>query len=241
MRTSLIVDLVIGTLLFLGFIRGFKKGFFKRILSIVAILATLTASYIMVSPIKKLFNKNIEQNIVKVENYLLDKNEIFNNLVTSENSEKLISQGLKTMDIPSFFYKTITKQVDIIENETLAKNLAPAFSNILISIVIFISLLIILSIIFLFIKKLFGLITSLTPLNFLDKIIGGTISLFFVLLIISLVFLIIPVLLRYDIFKFSHAFITNALELNTDKETLGKIIYEHNLVLYALSLLQTKL
>ncbi len=238
--TSLIIDIILILILLLSFIKGFKKGFFKRIINIIVLIGVIIGSFFLISPIKEIFKNTIDNNIIKIENYLITKDEFYSTIII-DNDKSLISEGINKLNIPSFLSDLITKNLVIETNQSIAYNLAPQLNNIISSIVIYLLLLVLFLIIFLFIKKICKTIISITPINLIDSLIGGIISLSFTILFISLLLLVIPLLLKYELFDFTHEFINKALELNTDKMTFTKYLYENNPLQLIISLIKTKL
>ncbi len=232
-----IISFVIIVLFVVSGIIGLKKGLIASLLSFSAGLLTFICASLLAKPITDLFvSWGVTSSMqTQIMDSLYSKNQVvFNTIITDSNKEYLVNEGLKAVNLPSFFASPLITIMNpyIGTNTKFAYALSYGLSYYVFMAICFIALLVIFGIIFVVLKRIakaFNKIPVIGPINR----IGGFI------LMIALCYLIVDALL----FGVSNLFMlnvqwldgasewmTNALKLNDENVfSLAKFMYTNSL------------
>lgn len=222
---------------------GIIKGFVRSIIDMVGELIILVLSVVLIKPINLI--------VEKLDIFINLKNTIYSNLLSinhlfgesfNKNNPEEISKALKELNIPELLNSLLTKQIiNLIPNEAnfiLGEILSSLLLKTGITIICFIILYLTLKILLIFIKRISNkIIKSIKPIKRIDKLLGAALGIFIGILVTNLLCLAITTIISVPLFDNINNLIINEMCLNNDTFTLSKFIYEHNLLLFLITLI----
>ncbi len=233
---------IIFLIIFIFFaIFGTVKGFLRTFLFFAKGLIALAVAYLLCNQLASLliklpFVESAENGFIS---WLNQQGTLFSTRIYP-GQEDLIVEALKSISIPEFLAKIIANNSkDMITNEGIILSETIAFKIIsLILITISFIIILVLTRILLFLLKKFldGLFEALPAIKSIDRIFGLVFGIFMGILIIDTICFTLTGLISIPFLKPLKTFMTNQMKLGTNEFTLSKFMYEHNLLLYILSL-----
>lgn len=237
------ISIVFITTIIIFIIIGIIKGFARSVIDVAGELILLLSSCLLIKPISMI--------IEKIDIFINLKNTIYSNLLNinhlfgesfSKNNPEEISKALQELNIPELLNTLLTKQIinlisdnsNFILGEILSSLLLKIGITIICFIVIYLILKIVLIIVKIIIKKL---IKSIKPIKKIDKFLGATLGLFVGIIVTNVLCLLITTIIGIPLFENINNIIINEMCLNNDTFTLSKFIYEHNLLLFLITLI----
>ena len=223
-----IIDIAILVVVTLFAIGGFRQGFFKEVLSILALGGAVVLTYFLADLTKQVMIDQIGLDLV-IYSPLRDVfsgNVIYDQVIDGSlpNALELLTDGLTQIGLPEIFAAPLASILINFEG-SLGDALATASTNLVLTVISYLATFLISWILLLIVGKQFVKLTKQNPIfKFLDSILGIVLGLGRAALMIGIAFaiaialsLVIP-----DI----NTFFSEDLSLDTDKFSIGKFIYE---------------
>jgi uncharacterized membrane protein required for colicin V production len=223
-----IIDIAILVIVTLFAIGGFRQGFFKEVLGILALGGAVVLTYFLADLAKEVL---IEQGGLDVIIYtplrdIFSGNAIYDQVIDGSlpNALELLTDGLTQIGLPEIFASPLASILINFEG-SLGDALATSSTNLVLTVISYLATFLISWILLLIVGKQFVKLTKQNPIfKFLDSILGIVLGVGRAALMIGIAFaiaialsLVIP-----DI----NAFFSEDLSLDTDKFSIGKFIYE---------------
>ena len=238
-----IISLIFLIIILVSIISGFKKGFFKIVIRLIKGILSLVLAFIFAKPIANILMETPVGLFIQehLNDAFVAQGGIFTLTITEANKAEVFNYGLAELNIPSFLSNILVNYLDELVVLNGSVNVAEALSNsltfyILVAIgfiLVYIVVLIICSILNKILKNLAKL-PIINPLNRLaGALLNGVIGLISVCLILYLITLILPFSSEFSVW-FSETIMLNDPEVFT----LSKFLYENNLLLKLLELIQ---
>lgn len=189
------LSIIFLVIIIVGIFVGLFKGFLGLLVSFLSIFGsvafTLFLTSILIDPLitAEMFN-GIEESIF---NSLLEKNELFNSLVTPENKDIVIAEALKLINVPSFISNLLSGIfINNIPTDgiILGHLVSESITKVIASIILFIIIFIISFIVFFILRKVakkFNEIAIIGTINRITGAIGGLILGFCICVCVSIV------------------------------------------------------
>lgn len=239
-----IISLIFLIIILVSVFSGFKKGFFKIIIRLLKGLLCLILAVVFAKPIASLLIETpigtfIQQHL---SDAFLAKGGIYTLTITEANKAEVFNSALTQLNIPQFLTNILVSYLNELVVLNGSVNVADGLaSSITFYILVALSFVIIYFVVLLLcgilnkILKHLAELPIIKPLNRIaGAILNGVISVFSICLILYLVTLILP---------FSEGFakwFADTIMLNNPEVfTLSKFLYENNLVIKLLELIQT--
>lgn len=223
-----IIDIAILVVVTLFAIGGFRQGFFKEVLGILALGGAVVLTYFLADLTKQVMIDQIGLDLV-IYSPLRDVfsgNVIYDQVIDGSlpNALELLTDGLTQIGLPEIFAAPLASILINFEG-SLGDALATASTNLVLTVISYLATFLISWILLLIVGKQFVKLTKQNPIfKFLDSILGIVLGLGRAALMIGIAFaiaialsLVIP-----DI----NTFFSEDLSLDTDKFSIGKFIYE---------------
>lgn len=226
-----IIDIVVILLTLIFILIGFKKGFFKQLLSFANWFLALIVSMFLVKPFTELISKTPVHGAVnnRIVAWIATKGPEFSQeYIAGAGSEQIseaISEGL---NLPKFIADLVANGInfDVPDGTTIADILAPSITHIVLYfisyLILFFGLMIILKITLSFFDKLF----DKGVLGAVNQVFGGVLGAVKAFIIVSVAILILSIV--GNLIPSVHDFLVSDLKLDEDKFRLSKLIYEYN-------------
>jgi hypothetical protein len=223
-----IIDIAILIIVTLFAIGGFRQGFFKEVLGILALGGAVVLTYFLAEVAKDAL---VEQGGLDVLIYtplrsVFSGNAIYDQVIdgSQPNALELLTTGLTQIGLPAIFASPLASILISFEG-SLGDALATASTNLVLTVISYLATFLISWILLLVLGKQFVKLTKQNPIfKFLDSMLGIVLGVGRAALMIGIAFsiaialsLVIP-----DI----NAFFSQDLSLDTEKFSIGKLIYE---------------
>ena len=234
------LSLIIIGIFIVALIIGAWKGFIKIFLGKLKGISCLLISYFVAKPVGILLFKTIIG--TKITGYVSDKllnaDEIFSEIITSENQAQLISDGLAKLKIPSFMHGVINKMFDekiIAEGLKLANYFGGVIAKLLTIVIGFIFMMLISFIIFTIILHYLKNVNKIPVLGPINQVLGALFNACFFILTLSITFWGLAFLASS--FDSVNEFATMIFDLDGDMN-LARWLYENNIAIKIYNLMR---
>lgn len=233
----ILVFIIIGLIKgFLSLLLGLAKGLVATI--IAAVLCNPLGGLLAKTSLSNKMSNSISSSIVKID-------ASFETVITNENKTEFINNQLNDKlakiklpeSITKYISNLLTNKIDIPETEGMpccdyiAKGITMFIWITITFIVLFIIALIILTII----QKLSKKINLVPFVGFANRICGAALGVCLALLIIGLGSFVLSLLMSFQ-WDFQET-LKNSLKLGSDEFTIGKFMYEHNVLKWLFNLI----
>ncbi len=222
--------LIVGSVIALVFV-GWKSGFLLKVIKLASSLFGLIASILLAKPFSTVLDKWFGEGILlKIETFLLDRIANGNDQATEEN----IRAALADMALPNFIVDWIIDTVNTQETiQSFVDAVAPLFKSLILLLIAFVVLFFGSMLVFLLLKILAKMITSLPIIKQIDKVLGAVFGLFKAAILIYVVLFLLGLLITVPaINDFIGSFLTVDMQLETDSFRLSKWLYDNNILKY---------
>ncbi|MBQ3253771.1 MAG: CvpA family protein [Acholeplasmatales bacterium] len=230
-----LIDIIIVIGLIIAMIVGYKKGFMKKLISLVGVISIVVFSFINCGQLAQfmIHNKIIYPNIFEHINgnileYMADNN------ITSVTADEILAEAL---NIPGFIAKLLLNGMGNPESGDLVlmttEYLSTMLMNVISFFIIFISLMIILGILKVIADKLRtnGIVRAL------DGALGMVLYAGIYAVLICVIFYILSLIIDQEWFLEAKKWLEIDMQLNSEKFRLSKAIYEGNVIKLVFDLL----
>ncbi|MGD9761434.1 MAG: CvpA family protein [Candidatus Izemoplasmatales bacterium] len=222
--------LIVGSVIALVFF-GWKSGFLLKVIKLASSLFGLIASILLAKPFSTVLDKWFGEGILlKIETFLLDRIANGNDQATEEN----IRAALADMALPNFIVDWIIDTVNTQETiQSFVDAVAPLLKSLTLLLIAFVVLFFGSMLVFLLLKILAKMITSLPIIKQIDKVLGAVFGLFKSAILIYVVLFLLGLLITVPaINDFIGSFLTVDMQLETDSFRLSKWLYDNNILKY---------
>ena len=236
-----IIYLVIIALLLLI---GIKRGLFKTLISLIKDILSFVLSLIFVKPLTLLFvNSNLGTKLtLKFETLLIEKNPLFETILTPSNKDKLIEMTLQQLNLPAkiveLFSKMLSNTINLesVNDLSIAAAIAPTITYYIFLVLSFILIFIVVRILARLLNKLFKSFEQIPLLKFVNRFFGGILGLVVGVLLVCMISYALTFIIPLDL-PISNWFIEN-MKLNEETFTISKYLYNENILLIIISYIQ---
>ncbi|MDT8336453.1 MAG: CvpA family protein [Candidatus Izemoplasmatales bacterium] len=213
---------------------GWKSGFLLKVIQLASSLFGLIASILLARPFSKVLDGWFGEGIYsRIETFLLDRIASGDTLATEEN----IREAFEGMALPNFIVDWVISSVNAEETiQSFINAVTPLLTSLVLLLIAFVTLFFGSMLLFLLLKLLAKMITSLPIIKQIDKFLGAIFGLFkaavliFVLLFLLGLLITIPAINNY-----MGEFIINDMQLQTDSFRLSKWLYDNNVLKYIIN------
>jgi uncharacterized membrane protein required for colicin V production len=225
------IDLAIIALALLFMLFGFIKGFVKGILSTANWLLSLVAPFLLTKPVAGLLMKTSIYISIngKVAAWIAAKGAAFNQPFDYTGYKEQLTNAISELGLPKFIASLISDGINISDapaDLTLAEVLAPAFSNIIVTMLAVIIIILFFMIVFKIIISLIGKLFNKGVLGTVNRILGAGLGLVKAYIFVSIIMLLTSAL--SGIIPALNDFVAADLNLGSDGFGIGKYFYESN-------------
>jgi len=184
-----IVDIVIVLAVIIFAILGWKHGFLVKIVEMASGIFGLLASIILARPFATVLDKWIGEPIgIKITEYLLSRTDLFSGTLNESN----VRAAFEGMSLPTFMVDWIVRSIDFNQlTITIVDAITPLIKSLALLVISFLVLFFGSMLVFLILKLLAKMITSIPIIKQVDKILG---VLFGLLKIAAIVYILLFVL-----------------------------------------------
>lgn len=212
---------------FLGFIKGFIKG----VLSTANWLVSLLAPYFLAKPTARLLMKtSLYSNInLKVADWIASKGNTFSQPFDYVNYKDQLAEAIGELGLPRFIASLISGGINLNDapaGMTLADVLAPAFSNIIITVIAAIVIFFLFLIFFKIIISLIDRVFKKGILGVVNRSLGAALGLVKAVIIVSVLMLLLSAL--SGVISSLNEFLVKDLHLESSGFGIGKFFYQQN-------------
>lgn len=219
------------------FISGFRKGFIVNLLQSIKTIGVFILAIVFCKQIGAyLLETGIGVSIIeKFDSVLLGLNEAFGTTVTVDNQQLLVENVWEYVPLPSSLHESCKNLVAVyIEEEmglTIGYYISKALANYVTISIAFVLILLIGSIVFSIIIRIFKSLTK--KQGFISRLLGGLVGIVRGLIIVSVFCYIISIVYSFGPSTSIGLFIENSLNHEVG---IFRFFYEHNLVSYIINL-----
>lgn len=229
-----LASIIIVVIILIAGIIGFALGFFKILIRALHGIASFIISFFLAKPVGTLIYHWGLGSIIsgKIEQGLLTQNEIFQQILTTENQAQVVSKGLSSINIPSFMHELINSLMGNIVTDgggnTLAYYTGIALSKMACVMIAFVALVIISLILIQILKMVFNSLLHAGIIGVANRITGAIVGMVFGFVIVAVLLYGIAVLSSISVpFR---EWSVEFLKLDEEKMTFAKWLYEKNLL-----------
>ncbi len=220
-----------------GTIKGFLRTLLYFINGIIALfVACLFCNQLADILIKLPVVVNAESDLIS---WLNQQGTLFSTRIYP-GQEDLIVEALKSISIPEFLAQIIANNSkDLITNEgiILSETIGFKIISLIVIIISFVILLILTRLLLFLVKKFIDrMFDTLPAVKSVDRLFGFVFGCLLAIIIINTTCFILTGLIAIPFFEPLKTFMTSQMKLGTTEFTISKYMYEHNLLLYILSL-----
>lgn len=229
-----VVDVLIVGSVIAFVVVGWKTGFLLKVIKLASSLFGLIASLLLARPFSKVLDNWFGEGIYsRVEVYLLERIANGDALATEEN----IREAFEGMALPKFIVDWIVNTVNAEETILSFVNaVTPLITSLILLLLAFVTLFFGSMLIFLLLKVLAKMITSLPIIKQVDKFLGAVFGLFKSLVLIYVLFFILGLLITVPaINDFIGDFLSVDMQLDTESFRLSKWFYDYNVLRYVIN------
>jgi len=210
---------------------GWKSGFLLKVIKLASSLFGLIASILLARPFSTVLDKWFGEGILlKIETFLLDRIANGDAQATEEN----IRAALTDMALPNFIVDWIIDSVNTQDTiQSFVNAVAPLLKSLILLLIAFVVLFFGSMLVFLLLKILAKMITSLPVVKQIDKVLGAIFGLFKAAILIYVLLFLLGLLITVPaINDFMGSFLTVDMQLETDNFRISKWLYDNNVLKY---------
>lgn len=226
-----LMDIIIVAIIVILTIIGWKSGFLLKVIKLASSLFGLIASILLARPFSTVLDKWFGEGIaLKIEEFLLERISNGDAQATEEN----IRIALADMALPEFIMDWIIDKVNTQETITaFVDTLTPLLKSLILLLIAFVVLFFGSMLVFMLLKVLAKMITSIPVIKQVDKVLGALFGLFkaavLIYVVLFLIGLLMPVPAINDLLG---GFLTTDMQLETEEFRLSKWLYDNNVLKY---------
>lgn len=226
-----IVDiLIVGGVIAMIFF-GWKSGFLLKVIKLASSLFGLIASILLARPFSTVLDKWFGEGIyLKIETFLLERIANGDAQATEEN----IRAALADMALPEFIVDWIINSVNTQETiQSFVEAVTPLIKSLILLLIAFVVLFFGSMLVFLLLKLLAKMITSLPIIKQIDKFLGALFGLFKAAILIYVLLFVLGLLITIpSVNDAIGPFLTVDMQLGTEDFRLSKWLYDNNFLKY---------
>ncbi|HPD99947.1 MAG TPA: CvpA family protein [Bacillota bacterium] len=226
-----LMDIIIVAIIVILTIIGWKSGFLLKVIKLASSLFGLIASILLARPFSTVLDKWFGEGIaLKIEEFLLERISNGDAQATEEN----IRIALADMALPEFIMDWIIDKVNTQETITaFVDTLTPLLKSLILLLIAFVVLFFGSMLVFMLLKVLAKMITSIPVIKQVDKVLGAIFGLFKAVVLIYVVLFLIGLLMPVPaINDLLGGFLTTDMQLETEEFRLSKWLYDNNVLKY---------
>jgi len=226
-----LMDIIIVVIIVILTIIGWKSGFLLKVIKLASSLFGLIASILLARPFSTVLDKWFGEGIaLKIEEFLLERISNGDAQATEEN----IRIALADMALPEFIMDWIIDKVNTQETITaFVDTLTPLLKSLILLLIAFVVLFFGSMLVFMLLKVLAKMITSIPVIKQVDKVLGAIFGLFKAVVLIYVVLFLIGLLMPVPaINDLLGGFLTTDMQLETEEFRLSKWLYDNNVLKY---------
>ncbi|MFA7075134.1 MAG: CvpA family protein [Candidatus Izemoplasmatales bacterium] len=233
-----IIDVLIVLIVFGLIFLGWKSGFLLKIIKLASSLFGLIASLLLAKPFSMVLDKWFGEGIYqRIEAFLIEK--VANGNVNA--TEEIIRESLSEMAMPKFIVDWI---VESASNEGAAisfiDSVTPLIKSLILLLIAFVVLFFGSMLVFLLLKILAKMVTSIPIIKQVDKVLGALFGLFKAAVLIFVLLFILGLLITIpSVNDLIGDFLTIDMQLETDSFRLSKWLYDNNVLKYIVFIFAT--
>jgi uncharacterized membrane protein required for colicin V production len=226
-----IVDiLIVGGVIAMIFF-GWKSGFLLKVIKLASSLFGLIASILLARPFSTVLDKWFGEGIyLKIETFLLERIANGDAQATEEN----IRAALADMALPEFIVDWIINSVNAQETiQSFVDAVTPLIKSLILLLIAFVVLFFGSMLVFLLLKLLAKMITSLPIIKQIDKFLGALFGLFKAAILIYVLLFVLGLLITIpSVNDAIGPFLTVDMQLGSEDFRLSKWLYDNNFLKY---------
>lgn len=215
-------------------ILGWKSGFLLKVIQLASSLFGLIASILLARPFSKVLDGWFGEGIYnRIETFLLDRIASGDTLATEEN----IREAFEGMALPDFIVDWVINSVNAEDTiQSFINAVTPLLTSLVLLLIAFVTLFFGSMLLFLLLKLLAKMITSLPIIKQVDKFLGAIFGLFKAAVLIFVLLFLLGLLITIPaINNFMGDFIITDMQLQTDSFRLSKWLYDNNVLKYIIN------
>jgi len=224
-----IIDIIIvlGVIAF-GVI-GWKKGFLLTIIKMASSVFGLIASLLLSKSFAKVLDGWFGASIdTKIYDYMMSRSDLFNSSLSIDN----VRTALEGMSMPTFLIDWIIGKIDFSQiGVSIVDAIEPTIKSIVMVVLAFIILFFGSMLVFLILKMIAKLITSIPFIKQVDKVFGVIFGLFKMAIVTYVLLFLLALLMAVPaVNKLIGDFVTSDMQLSTDAFRISKWLYNNNVI-----------
>lgn len=239
-----LVSIIYLVIIALSVFLGIKRGLFKTLTSLIKDILSFVLSVFLAKPVTMLLvNSNIGSKLsLKFETLLIEKNPIFETIITESNKDKLIELTLQQLNLPikivELFAKLLSNSIDLesVSEVTIASSIAPTITYYIFLVISFILIFIIVRLLVRLLNRLFKSFEQIPLIKVVNKLCGGLLGVVIGFLLVCLISYGLTFVIPLDL-PISNWLINN-MKLNEETFTISKYLYNENILLIIISYIQ---
>ena len=226
-----VIDVVIVLLVFGLIYFGWKSVFLLKVIKLASSLFGLIASILLARPFSNVLDTWFGDHIYeRVETYLLDRIANGNALATEAN----VREAFEGMALPDFIVEWVVNKVNAQDTIlSFIDSVTPLLTSLILLFIAFISLFFGSMLVFLLLKILAKMITSIPVIKQIDKVLGALFGLFKAAVLIYVVLFLLGLLITVPaVNDLIGSFVIEDMQLQTDSFRISKWLYDNNILKY---------
>lgn len=226
-----VIDVVIVLLVFGLIYFGWKSGFLLKVIKLASSLFGLIASILLARPFSNVLDNWFgDQIYARVETFLLDRIANGNALATEEN----VREAFEGMALPNFIVEWVVNKINAQETIlSFIDSVTPLLTSLILLFIAFISLFFGSMLVFLLLKILAKMITSIPVIKQIDKVLGAIFGLFKAAVLVYVVLFLLGLLIAVPaVNDLIGTFVIEDMQLQTDSFRISKWLYDNNILKY---------
>jgi uncharacterized membrane protein required for colicin V production len=224
-----VVDVVIVLSVIAFAVIGWKKGFLLKIVEMASSIFGLIASILLARPFAKVLDGWFGAALgTKINTYLASLGPAF----SAQLSQANVQSALEGLKLPTFMVDWIVGAInyDAIASSVLDA-IAPIIKSLALVVIAFIMLFFGSMIVFVLLKVLAKMVTSIPVIKQIDKVLGVLFGLFKIAALIYILLFILGLLITIPAINNAIGpFLYTDMQLDTDKFRLSKWLYNNNIL-----------
>ena len=224
-----IIDIVIFVLVVLFGVGGFRHGFFKEVVGIVALLGAVVLAYLLADLAKQtaINSFQVDVSLFTILREVFSGNAVYEQVIDGSQPDALtlLTTGLTQIGLPALFASPLAS-ILIEFNGSIGDALATASTNLLLTIGSYLVTFLVAWILLIILGKQFVKLSKQNPIfKFIDSLLGIVLGLGRAAVLILIAFSI-GIALSFVVPEIN-AFLVSDLALESESFSVGKFIYEN--------------
>jgi uncharacterized membrane protein required for colicin V production len=224
-----VLDVAVVLTVIILVIVGWKTGFLLKVIKLASSLFGLIASILLAKPFSTVLDKWFGESIyLKVETYL--NNQISNGGL--EATEENIREAFSESALPKFVIDWIINKVNSQDTiQSFIDSVSPLITSLILLLIAFVTLFFGSMLLFVLLRVLAKMITSIPVIKQVDKFLGALFGLFKAAVLIFVLFFILGLVISVPaVNEAIGEFLIVDMQLNTDHFRISKWLYDHNIL-----------